>query len=485
MNDLMKNKNQKKSIIKAVKESFSGRKFHSGAYVTLLSTIVVVIVLVVNMLVTEMNLQIDLSTQNMYTLSKETKGMLKDLSDDITIYYMIQPGNETAIYQEIAEKYDSLSDKVTLENKDPILYPTFAAKYVEDEVAQNSFIVVNKATGRAKYIDGSEMLVQELNYETYQNETKGIDVEGKLTSAIQYVTTTDLPKLYVVEGHGEAVTGDSFQASMDKMNISVETMKTMSQSSIPEDCDILFINAPESDFSAEETTMIKDYLAAGGNAVITLDYMAEGLDNFKSILDYYGIETVNGIVMEGDSNMHLSNNPHFIVPNILSHEITSQVKDNQIPVIMPISSGLRISDTKRNSLTIDPILSTSDSAYSKEGTNFTTYEKEEGDIEGPFYLGLAVTDAYNEVTSKLVVYSTEGTFDESTATYGNSDILSGTIGFLSGDMDTLSIPTKSVTPELIQLTQQQAILWGAVVVIIVPVIILVTGVMVSLKRRKR
>jgi ABC-2 type transport system permease protein len=202
-------------------------------------------------------------------------------------------------------------------------------------------------------------------------------------------------------------------------------------------------------------------------------------------LDYYGIETVNGIVMEGDSNMHLSNNPHFIVPNILSHEITSQVKDNQIPVIMPISSGLRISDTKRNSLTIDPILSTSDSAYSKEGTNFTTYEKEEGDIEGPFYLGLAVTDSYNEVTSKLVVYSTEGTFDESTATYGNSDILSGTIGFLSGDMDTLSIPTKSVTPELIQLTQQQAILWGAVVVIIVPVIILVTGVMVSLKRRKR
>jgi ABC-2 type transport system permease protein len=411
--------------------------------------------------------------------------MLENLSDDITIYYMIQPGNETAIYQEIAQKYDSLSDKVALESKDPVLYPTFASKYVEDEVAQNSFIVVNNTTGRAKYIDGNDMLVQELNYETYQYETKGVDVEGKLTSAIQYVTTTDLPILYVVEGHGEAAIGDSFNASMEKMNITVQTLKTISQSSIPEDCDILYINAPESDFSAEETTMIKDYMAAGGNAVVTLDYMAEGLDNFKSILEYYGIEMVNGIVMEGDNNMHLPNNPHYIVPNVINHEITSQVEDNNIPVIMPISSGLQISDTKRSSLTVDPILSTSDKAYAKLGTSITTYEKGDGDINGPFYLGLAATDTYNNVNSNLVVFSTEGTFDESTATYGNADILSGTIGFLSGDMATLSIPTKSVTPETVQLTQQQAIFWGAVVVIILPVIILLIGVMVSLKRRKR
>jgi ABC-2 type transport system permease protein len=481
----MKNNKEKKSLLQTVKASFSGRKFRSGAYVTLISTIVVVIVLVVNMLVTKMNIQFDLSTQNMYTLSKDTKGMIKDLKDDITIYYMIQPGNETAVYQEIADKYDTLSDKITLESKDPVLYPTFAAKFVDDEVAENSFIVVNNTNGRAKYIDGNEMLVQELNYETYQNETKGIDVEGKLTSAIQYVTTTDLPVMYVVEGHGEAAIGDAFNASMDKMNITVQTLKTMSKSSIPEDCDILYINSPETDFSAEETAMVKNYLKAGGKAMVTLDYQAEGLDNFKSILDYYGIEMENGIVMEGDANMHLTNNPHFLVPSISNHEITTQVESNKIPVIMPISSGLQISDTKRSSLKVDPILSTSDKAYAKEGTSFNTYEKENGDIDGPFYLGLAATDTYNDITTNLVVYSTEAMFDESTSTYGNAAILSGTIGFLSGDAAPLSIPTKSVVPEMIQLTQQQAIFWGAMVVIIIPVLILFAGVMVSLRRRKR
>jgi ABC-2 type transport system permease protein len=486
VSDLMKNNNEKKNIIQAVKDSFSGRKFRSGAYVTVISTIVVIIVVVVNMLVSKMDIQIDLSTQDIYTLSADTKGMVKGLTDDVTIYYMIEPGNETTVYQEIAKKYDSLSDKITVENKDPVLYPMFASEYVEDEVAQNSFIVVNNANNRAKYIDGGEMLIQEMNQETFQNETTGIDVEGKLTSAIQYVTATDLPVMYVVDGHGEMAITDSFSEALEKMNIKLQTIQTYSKSSIPDDCDILYINAPESDLTVVEAAMIKEYLIAGGNAIVTLDAVAEELPNFTSILEYFGIEKVNGIVMEGDANMHLTNYPHFLAPTIINHEITEQAISKQIPVIMPVTAGLLISDTKRSSLTVEPLLETSDTAYAKPGSSFKTYEKEEKDVDGPFYLGLAATDTYNDVTAKLVVYSTEAMFDVSTVNYGNSAILSGTIGFLSsGDMKLLSIPTKSVTPDYIYLTQEQAFTWGAVTVIFIPAFILIIGVMVSLRRRKR
>jgi hypothetical protein len=183
--------------------------------------------------------------------------------------------------------------------------------------------------------------------------------------------------------------------------------------------------------------------------------------------------------------MHLANNPHYLVPSINSHEITAQAEKNKIDVIMPVSSGLRILDTIRSSLTVDSILSTSDMAYAKEGKSFNTYEKEFGDTDGPFYLGLVATDTYNNIVSNLVVYSTEAMFDESTLTYGNADILSGTIGFLSGEMASLSITAKSVIPEMILLTQQQALFWGAVIIIILPVFILIVGAMVSLKRRKR
>ena len=50
----------------------------------------------------------------------------------------------------------------------------------------------------------------------------------------------------------------------------------------------------------ETPKMIKDYLMAGGKAIISVDYNAEKLPNLLSILKYYGIEMVNGIVLEKD-----------------------------------------------------------------------------------------------------------------------------------------------------------------------------------------
>jgi len=484
---LKKLNDEKKKIDLAgsLKASFSGRKFRSGAYATVLSVIVVVIVLVVNLIVTKMNIQFDFSKNGMYSLSDETKQYVAGLKDDITIYYVVQSGNETEIFERIAKKYDDISDKIKLEYKDPLLYPNFAKEYVTDEVTDNSFIVVNHTTGKAKYVNGNDMLVQEINYQTYQTETTGIDVEGKLTSAILNVTTDQLPVVYVTEGHGEAEMGDTFDSILDKMNIQVESLKTATVDSIPEDCNILFINSPEKDFTDAETTMIKDYMAAGGKAVVTLDYNSTDLTNFAAILDYYGVEMVNGIVLEGDTNRHMSGYPNYLVPVINSHEITTKVTTAGIPVFMPIASGLTIADSKRSSLSVEPLLTTSESAYSRTNIENGSTGKEEGDIGGPFYLGLAATDTYNNITSDLVVYSCEYTFTEDTASYGNTGLLTGTVGYLIGDTNTLSIPTKSLQEAQIYPSQFQAIAWGLLTAIGVPVLIFVSGAAICLRRRKK
>ncbi len=469
----------------SLKSSFSGRKFRSGAYATVLSVVVIVIVLVVNLIVTRMNIQLDLSKNGMYSLSEETKQYVEGLKDDITIYYVVQAGNETEVFERIAKKYDDLSDKIKLEYKDPILYPNFAKDYVTEEVANNSFIVVNNTTGKAKYINGNDMLVQEINYQTYQTETTGLDVEGKLTSAILNVTTDQLPVVYITEGHGEAALGDAFDSALDKMNIQVETLKTATVDSIPEDCKILFINSPEKDFTDEETTMIKTYMAAGGKAVVTLDYNSTDLTNFAAVLDYYGIEMVDGIVLEGDTNMHMSGYPNYLVPTINSHEITTKATISGIPVFMPIASGLAISDSTRSSLNVKPLLTTSESAYSKTNIESRSTEKEKGDVDGPFYLGLAATDTYNDITSDLVVYSCEYTFMNDTANYANASLLTGTVGYLIGNTNTLSIPTKSLQEAQIYPSQLQAVAWGLVTAIGVPVVIFVVGATICLRRRRK
>ncbi|MDD3173409.1 MAG: GldG family protein [Herbinix sp.] len=484
MKDIKENE-KKTNFFGNMKASFSGRKFRNGAYVTMVSVVVIVIILVANMIVSKMNIQFDFSKQGMYTLTKDTKEMAKGLTDDITIYYLVQPNNETDLFKNIVKQYDIASDKITVVNKNPVLYPQFASQYVDASVTENSFLVVNNTNKRSKYVDYSDMLIQEMNYQTYQQETTGIDVEGQLTAAIQYVTSTDLPKMYVVSGHGETATGVSFSTAMGKMNVNVDTLATVSEGSIPDDCDMLYINAPQSDFSEAETKMIKDYLIAGGKAIITLNYNATSLTNFLSILKYYGIEVVNGVVIEGDSSKHLSNYVNYLIPNIETHDITSGASDNSTPVFMPDASGLKILDTKRSTLTIEPLLATSDAAFSKVNTSSTSAAKEDGDIAGPFNLGLEATDTYNNITSSIVVYSSAYTFGEETATYSNSDLLTGTVGFLAGDKDLLSIPTKSLADATITVSQQQAIMLGALVVFVIPALILFIGIMVTLKRRKK
>ena len=476
----------KVGLLSNFKASFTGRKFHGRMYITAITAVVFVIVLVVNMLVTKLNFQIDLSTEKMYTLTKDTKQLVSELTDDITIYYLVQTGNEMDLFKKVVEKYDGLSNKISLEYKDPVLYPTFAKKYTEEEISENSIIVVNNVNGRSKYIDFNDMLVQEMDYNTYSTKTTGIDVEGELTSAIQFVTTAELPVMYVVEGHGESGTGTAFEEAIGKMNVSIKKLKTMSSGSIPEDCGILYLNAPTTDFTSEETKMIKDYLAAGGKMLATVNYKTAGLKNYEAILEYYGLEVINGIVFEGNMDMQYSKNPMYLLPKVESHNITSKAKSAKVPVIMPQSIAIKEADTKRSSLTITPLLTTSENSYAKNPENITTAEKQTGDYEGPFHVGIVATDTYSGVETKLVVFTTEFSFEDSTLSYANLDVLSGTVGYLAGEnISTLSIPTKSVEAQYIYPSQAQALAWGGIIIIIIPAAILAIGIAVSLRRRKK
>lgn len=480
------NKENNKSFIGKMKASFSGRKFKSGAYATMISVVVIVIVFIVNLIVSKMDITFDLTASSKYSLTKDTKDMAKNLKDNITIYYMVQQGNEQPEMEKIAKQYTKLSNKIKLVTKDPVLYPQFASKYVSDQITEDSFIVVDDANNRAKYIAESDMVISQTDYQTYQSTVTGTDAEGKITSAILYVTSENLPKLYVVQGHGEADIPTSFSDSMSKMNIDAKTLTTQSQASIPSDCNILYINAPTSDFTDAETKMIKDYLAAGGNAIITADYMSSKLTNFLSILDNYGIKLADGVVVESDVNMMYPNNPSILLPKIESHEITSKADDSRIPVIMPSASGLIISDTKRSTLTITPLLTTSDSAYSKVNIQSATLDKEAGDISGPFNIGLVATDTYNGVTSKVIVYSSKATFTDDTVQYGsNGELLTGTVGFLTGNTSAVSIPAKTYGDDTIHPTPVQSYAWGAITVFAIPLIILISGAVICLRRRKK
>lgn len=466
-----------------IKSSFAPKRLKSGAYQSALMAVVTGIVIMVNLFASELNIKIDVSDGGMYTLTNATKELAKNLSDSVTIYYIVQDGNQTTQIQNIIKQYNGLSGKVKVSEKDPVQNPAFTLAYTSEEVEEESVIVVNEATGISKYIPYGDMLVSEIDYTTYQSMVTAIDVEGQISSAIQYVTAEDLPKMYVTTGHGEGQLGDSVSKAIGKLNVEIEELATLTAEEIPEDCDILFINAPYTDFTEEETALIRAYLENGGSAILNTAYTTEKMENYNSILGYYGVTLQEGIVVEETGN-YVGNYPTYVIPSVMSHTITSPIEKY---LVLAVGQGLSISEDLRSTVEIERLLTTSDGAYSKINVESETIDKEEGDIDGPFVLGAAITEDYNGIQTKACVYSSAYLLDESftsTGQFGNTDLLLNTIQWMNETDGGLSIPERSVSQTYLSVTPSQVIFWGVVLVFLLPLSLLAAGLVIWLKRRK-
>lgn len=461
----------------------SSKNFKSGAYSTMLITLMIVIVLIVNLAIGRLDLKLDVSNNHIFTLTDTTKEIVKGLEDDITIYYIAQEGLEADTIKRVVDKYDSLSSKITVEVKDLVLYPNFASQYYDGEILSDSVVVVNETTGAYKYIDYENML-------TYRNtsleiKTSGIDVEGQITSAIQRVTASDLPKMYYVGGHGETTLSDSFKNAVNKQNVDLVNLNMLVDTEIPEDCDVLLFNGPTYDLSEDETELVKQYMEQGGNVIILLANSQEEMPNFHELLNYYGVNAEPGIIVE-TSGYCLGTYQTYLLPKNGFHESISKAFSDGLSMIVPLSQGLTELDSKRSSLDVQSLLYTSDKAYLKVNTKAETTAKEAGDVDGPFRLAFMIEEKTGTETGKMLVVASHYFIDESmlsSGQYGNAAFMTEIISYMTGAG--LSIPTRSLEQQYVVVSGTQITVWGIVVVGVIPLILLGTGFVIWMKRRRR
>lgn len=471
-----------KNVFHKIKKSFQDKKFKNGAYSSIVMVVILIAVVFVNLIFAQLDLKYDVSADEMYTITDQTKTITDGLDEDITIYYVVQEGNEISQVEEILNKYKNLSH-IKVVKKDPVVYPNFTSQYTDstETVEDNSIIVVNEEGGRYKFVPYSDLLIQELDYTTYSYTTTAIDVEGQITSAIQYVTSEDLPKMYTTTGHGETELTTTMAAAVGKQNVETESLDTLTKESIPDDCDILLINAPTSDLSEDEASMIKTYIQGGGKAIFFTTYTTDEMTNYYGLLKYYGIAVSDGIIVE-DSNHSVGGYLTYTLSEVQSCDITDGIDGS---ILLVGAQGLGKVDT-RSSVTLTPILQTSDNAYAKIDLDSTTADKEEGDIDGPFYTGILATETYDDVTSEIVVYSTPNMLEDlNVGSVQNEELFMNTINYLA-DMDTgLSIPTRSVATTYLTVTQAQSTFWTVALVIMLPATLVIIGFVNWFKRRRR
>lgn len=198
-----------------------------GSYALAVTAVVLAILIAANILASVLPTvltKLDISSTKLYSITSSTKVVVNNLQKDVTIYWVVQSDQEDEVIENLLGKYESLSPHITVTKKNPDVYPTFTAQYTDEDVPNNSLIV--ECGEKSRYISYNDIYLTDVDYTTY-SYVYSFDGEGAITSAIDYVISDELPKVYSLEGHGEAELPAEFQTQIEKENMELESFSLL------------------------------------------------------------------------------------------------------------------------------------------------------------------------------------------------------------------------------------------------------------------
>lgn len=481
----------KKPNLAAIKGFFRTRTFRAGGYSLAAAAVVIAIAVAVNLVVGALPAdwtKTDLTSTGLYSLSSQTQQMVSALEDEVTVYWIVQSGTEDNTIGELLERYQDLSKNLKVERKDPVVYPNFAQQYTTSTLYNNSLIVT--CGDRSRYISYYDIYVTDYSsYYTTGTASTQFDGESQLTSAIDYVTNEDLPVVYTLTGHGESQLPSTLSDGAAEENVLLSELSLLTQESVPEDADALIIYAPQSDISTDEKDMLLTYLQGGGKLLLVTDYTETAMPNLAEVMAYYGTSLADGIVMEGDSSHHMRGSSYYLLPDIGSHDITSPLADGGYYVLMPVAQGISVSDELREGLTVTQLLTTTSASYAKaDAYNLNTYDKEEGDLEGPFALGVAISEEVEGGTTGIVWLTTSYMFNDDVdmlVSGANTDLFLNALDWMCQRESSISIRAKDLSTEYLTVPSSDVSTWSLILVVTLPLAFILAGAYITVTRRKR
>ena len=466
----------------------NNRIFKTGMFYLLLIVLSLTVAILANLVMAALPARITQQNMNeagILELSSETNVFLGAMQQDSTVYWIVQPGREDNYIQRLLDKCEEQTPRLTVELVDPVQQPRFASQYTNELVTQNSLIVVSGT--RSRYIGYADIYLQQ---ETSGNSVSAATFcgEGELLSALHYVTSMQDVTIYTLTGHGETPIPAGILNALTAQNYTLKDLDLAAAGSVPADCALVLANGVTTDLPTAEAKILAEYLNGGGSLLLFSTWLDSTTPNWNTIVDAYGMSVQEAIIVEGQTDNHVSGYPYYILPSIASHAITQPLSLTGLRVLAPLSQALTIREDLPEGLTVQPLLKTSTAAYGKTaGFAMQTTEREDSDLRGPFLLG-AVSERNTGTAQSTMIWFPSGyilddTID-STVSGGNTQLLIGAIQHLSGSTGDVTIPGKTLGGgKLLVNTTEKAIL-SVVMIALLPLGIMAAGI-ITVRRRKR
>lgn len=478
-----------KKIIEIIKKKW----LRDTTKTVLLVAILFVAFIGINILVQKLDLQdIDVTANQLYTLSDASKKEAQTINEDIKIYLI--GFEENTSLGDLVKQYNRVNEKITYEViKDIQDRADLKSKYgITDETQ----VIIIETSSKNKILTADELYTYD--YTTYQQ----IDIsEEKITNALLDLTIEEKTKIYFLTGHNEySTTSDMtiLAAYLENEVNDVETLDLLVTPEVPQDTSLLVIGSPQKDFLDTEVEIITNYINKGGKILWMNDptFTGDTFPNIQKILDLYGVTFGNGIILEQDTSKMALQSPNYIIPNITTTTATKDIATDGGILLINAGKITLADDEKLEELNVtnETILTTSNSAIYRQDISNTSTSKLSTDEQGSFTVGTKLTKLIDDNQSTLYVISnnffaidypiTVGSSQVSPIQfYNNKDYILNTIAELTNREDSISIRKDTGVVTYTATEQQDTII--KIIIFSFPALIILIGIIIWVIRIRK
>ena len=471
--------------------ALQSRQMKSGSYAVVYVLVFVAILGAVNWLSNQYNQTYDSTTQKLYSLSDQTIKILGDLDRDVNMFYFDRKMNFLAA-QDMLVRYENASARVNVEYVDPD----------EDPLKSEAMNVRSYGT-LVLDIGGNR---KEVSSTTEQEITNAI-----ITALKGQENTSCL-----VTGHGESASDDTDRDGFSNGRTAIEDANyayqdvTLVSGSVPPSCTLLIVAGPSTGYFEPEVVALKNYVESGGRVLFMLSPALPDANGKRQpsspelveLLASWGVKVNDDIVIDPSPIGRMFGGGPLtpMVAQYESHPIVSVM--GNVSTLFPASRSVEKADDIPTGWEIDDLLKTSASSFATTSLDTDSegvlVPNPAAETPGPINLGVAATfdvpDAPEEPSEGeepeaeigadkeepegriVVMGSARFASNYGLGRGGNHDLFLNMLNWLSSDEELISIRPKDPESTPIDLTEGQMQSVFLFSLLLLPLIIIVSGI---------
>ncbi len=523
-----------KATKKPKKEKLAKDKalFKKGSYSLVLTAIVLVGIIVLNILVSVLNdrfiLEFDMTAEKQNSISAGNIEFIKSVDKDVDVIvcasesnfasymgttaqnnYMVEYDNIAQEYfiqtLNLINKYNSYNKKINVQFVDTQSseFAAISSEYGSEGLEYGSIIVSAEKDGnkkRVKKLGFKDIYTIEENQEFsgYGIEAYNITankIETALTGAVSYVLSNVTKKAAFLTGHSSYDITESYIELLKDNNYVVDVIADNIITTIPNEYDLIIFPAPSKDFLEDEIKVIAEFLENDGklkkNMLVFADATAPYLPNFYSFLSEWGIEVGEGMLYETNSSYHAPEDPTTLF-GINTGDI-EEYADYEL-FVTGYNVPLEAAEQTENNRIVKTVVTTMESTAEAPKDVKAGWEGANNAETSPYSLVIKSTqNGYDEdnnmIESNVVAFSSpfflSSEYNES-GYVANKEITLAVANRVTGAEDTgISFISKSITVDdyYNSITESSVNTVRILFMGIIPLAVLVTGIVIFIKRR--